>query len=52
MFLDEGTTGFTIRGNTIRRIDRSPLRFHKAATTWCRGNAWELATETTPQAIQ
>ncbi len=48
MFLDEGTTGFTIRGNTIRRIDRSPLRFHKAGNNLVQGNAWELATETTP----
>ncbi len=48
MFLDEGTTGFTIQGNTIRRIDRSPLRFHKAGENRVLENAWELATSETP----
>ncbi len=48
MFLDEGTTGFTIRHNTIRRIDRSPLRFHRAGKNDVIANRWELATEKTP----
>lgn len=48
MFLDEGTTDFTIRRNTIRRIDRSPLRFHRAGPNTVRDNRWELATPETP----
>ncbi|TWT55856.1 hypothetical protein KOR42_26670 [Thalassoglobus neptunius] len=48
MFLDEGTTGFTIRGNTIRRIDRSPIRFHKSGKNKVVNNRWELATPETP----
>ncbi|MEW4487770.1 right-handed parallel beta-helix repeat-containing protein [Thalassoglobus sp. JC818] len=48
MFLDEGTTGFTIQGNTIRRIDRSPIRFHKAGKNTVVNNQWELATLETP----
>ncbi|MEW4529268.1 right-handed parallel beta-helix repeat-containing protein [Maioricimonas sp. JC845] len=48
MFLDEGTTGFEIRRNTIRRIDRSPLRFHRAGMNVARENLWELATPDTP----
>lgn len=48
MFLDEGTTGFTIRNNTIRRIDRSPLRFHRAGKNNVIANRWDLANEKTP----
>lgn len=48
MFLDEGTSGFTIRGNTIRRVSRSPLRFHRAGKNLVQGNRWELATADTP----
>ena len=48
MFLDEGTTGFTLQGNTFRRIDRSPLRFHKAGENRVADNTWELATPETP----
>lgn len=48
LFLDEGTTGFTIRGNTIRRVTRSPLRFHRAGKNLVQGNRWELATADTP----
>ncbi len=48
MFLDEGSSGFTIRENTIRRIDRSPLRFHKAGENLAENNSWELATAETP----
>lgn len=48
MFLDEGTTGFIIRNNTIRRIDRSPLRFHRAGKNEAIDNRWDLATENTP----
>lgn len=48
MFLDQGSTGFTIRDNTIRRVDRSPLRFHQAGENLVEGNRWELATPQTP----
>ncbi|CAK9014555.1 Beta_helix domain-containing protein, partial [Durusdinium trenchii] len=48
MFLDEGSSGFVIKRNTIRRIDRSPLRFHKAGKNLVRDNRWELATPETP----
>jgi hypothetical protein len=48
MFLDEGTAGFTIRSNTIRRIDRSPLRFHRASENIVRNNRWELAAPDIP----
>ena len=48
MFLDEGTTGLTIRDNTIRRVDKSPLRFHKAGENIVRDNYWELASAETP----
>ena len=46
MFLDEGTTGFTVRRNTFRNIARSPVRFHKAEQNTVTNNAWELATPT------
>lgn len=48
MFLDQGSTGFTIRNNTIRRIDRSPLRFHQAGKNRAENNRWDLATDQTP----
>jgi hypothetical protein len=38
MFLDEGTTGFTVKGNLIYNIDRSPLRFHRASTNVVESN--------------
>ncbi|QDT65139.1 right-handed parallel beta-helix repeat-containing protein [Calycomorphotria hydatis] len=47
-FLDEGTTGFTIEGNTFRKITRSPLRFHKAGKNLVRNNRWELTDDQTP----
>lgn len=49
MFLDEGTSGFTIRNNIIRRVDRSPIRFHKAGNNLVTENQWELATPQTPE---
>ncbi len=48
MFLDQGTTGLTIRDNTIRRVDKSPLRFHQAGKNLVRDNRWELAGPKTP----
>lgn len=48
MFLDEGTTGFTVQDNQSRRITRSPLRFHRAGKKTVRENRWELETEATP----
>lgn len=48
MFLDEGTSGFTIQQNTIRRTDRSPLRFHRAGKNVVRDNSWELAAPQIP----
>jgi hypothetical protein len=38
MFLDEGTTGFTIEGNLIHDIAGRPLRFHKATANLVRNN--------------
>ncbi len=49
MFLDEGTTGLTIRDNTIRFVAQSPLRFHRAGKNIVTNNNWELATKTTPE---
>lgn len=48
LFLDEGTTGWTVRHNTFRNIARSPVRFHKAGENLVTNNAWELATPDTP----
>ena len=48
MFLDQGTAGFTIRHNTIRRIAKSPLRFHQAGENRAVENAWTLADAETP----
>ena len=48
MFLDEGTTGFTIYFNSFRGIARSPIRFHKAGENVVTGNFWQLATPDTP----
>lgn len=48
MFLDEGTTGFTIENNTFWDIDRSPVRFHKAGQNTARNNRWTPATTETP----
>ena len=48
IFMDQGTTGWTVRNNTFRRIARSPLRFHQAGHNTVTGNRWELATPDTP----
>ncbi|WP_153556227.1 right-handed parallel beta-helix repeat-containing protein [Roseimaritima sediminicola] len=48
MFLDEGTTGFTISENRFRRISKSPLRFHRAGENLAEQNQWELETADTP----
>ncbi|WP_149495646.1 right-handed parallel beta-helix repeat-containing protein [Roseiconus lacunae] len=48
MFLDEGTSGFEITGNTFRRIAKSPLRFHRAGQNSAHHNHWELETDRTP----
>ncbi|MCO6046707.1 right-handed parallel beta-helix repeat-containing protein [Aeoliella sp. ICT_H6.2] len=48
MFLDEGTTGWTVRDNTFQRIARSPLRFHRAGQNTVTGNHWQLASPDTP----
>ena len=48
MFLDQGSAGLTIRNNTIRRVERSPLRFHQAGENLVVGNRWELAPTDTP----
>jgi hypothetical protein len=38
MFLDEGTTGFTIRDNVIYNTEQSSLRFHRAGKNIVRDN--------------
>ncbi len=48
MFFDEGSTGFTIRENTIRDVAKSPLRFHDGGINHVLDNRWELANEQTP----
>lgn len=48
MFFDQGSMGFLIRNNTIRRVDKSPLRFHQAGTITARDNRWELAEGVPP----
>ncbi len=46
IFMDEGSTGFTVFGNTFRRIGQSPTRYHKAGKNVVRDNRWEQpATE-------
>jgi len=48
MFLDEGSSEFTIEGNLIHHTVRSPLRFHKAGPIKVRNNSW-LLPENTPE---
>ncbi len=48
MFLDQGSTGFAIRGNTFRRLERSPLRFHQAGKNEAHNNRWELGDSVPP----
>jgi len=38
MFLDEGTTDFTVANNIIHHIAKSPLRFHRATTNLVQDN--------------
>ncbi|MEE9463751.1 MAG: right-handed parallel beta-helix repeat-containing protein [Bacteroidales bacterium] len=38
MFLDEGTTDFTVANNLIYDIAKSPLRFHRATTNLVKDN--------------
>jgi hypothetical protein len=42
MFLDEGSSEFTIAGNLIHGTAKSPLRFHKAGNLEVLENAWLL----------
>lgn len=46
IFCDEGTTGFVIENNTMRRLARSPVRFHQAGENIVRENRWELGGST------
>ncbi len=48
MFLDEGTTGVTIRNNILTSIAQSPLRFHRTGQNRVVDNQWELANDATP----
>ncbi len=45
MFLDQGTGRFTIEGNVIYGIDRSPLRFHKGWKNVVRDNVLQVAPD-------
>ncbi len=38
IFMDEGSTSIVVEGNSIWRIARSPIRFHKAGCNVIRGN--------------
>jgi len=48
MFLDEGTTEFTIDYNLITDTERSPLRFHQAKKNLVENNFFLLETDDTP----
>ena len=48
MFLDEGTTEFTIDYNLITDTVRSPLRFHQAKKNLVENNFFLLETDETP----
>ena len=48
MFLDEGTTEFTIDYNLITDTVRSPLRFHQAKKNLVKNNFFLLETDETP----
>jgi len=42
MFLDQGTGSFTVEGNLIYNVHRSPFRFHKGWTNVVRNNTVRL----------
>lgn len=42
MFLDQGSSGFTIERNLIHGVAKSPLRFHRAKGNVVLKNRWEL----------
>lgn len=48
MFLDEGSDQIEIAGNWIYRVDRSPLRFHRAAQMTVRDNTLVIAEPGVP----
>lgn len=48
IFMDQGSSGFTVENNVIRRIDRSPIRFHQCRENLVRNNRWEVASDSTP----
>jgi hypothetical protein len=48
MFLDEGTTEFTIDYNLITDTERSPLRFHQAKKNLVENNFFLLETDDMP----
>lgn len=48
MFLDEGTTDILIENNTIYRIARSPLRFHRAGENLVKSNTLYRWSEDIP----
>ena len=48
MFLDQGTGEFTIEGNVIYGIDRSPLRFHKGWENVVRDNVLQVGGDMPP----
>ena len=48
IFCDEGSQGFAITENVIRRIGKSPVRFHRAGQNSVTNNGWELVSDPTP----
>jgi len=46
MFLDQGSSEFTIANNLIHHTDRSPLRFHQAGRIDVHHNTWSLPKDT------
>ncbi|MEM9110869.1 MAG: right-handed parallel beta-helix repeat-containing protein [Planctomycetota bacterium] len=48
MFFDQGTTGFTVRGNLVRDVVKSPLRFNRTQANTIQSNTLVRQGETPP----
>ena len=44
IFMDEGSTGFTVENNLIYRVGKSPVRFNRATTNVVRDNTLGTAS--------
>jgi len=43
IFMDQGSSGFTLEGNLIYGVAKSPLRFHQAKENIVLNNRWSLS---------